>query len=540
MDGNYWLVEFDGPEGPDFGCVYAFSVSDAKRSAKREYGNKNVRKDPEAVEFTWFHYEPLLVPSRKVNGREVASLKDQFFAGGRIGCEASGLEIMFTPDLFPEALEIQEGDEERTVYGSASIRVKGRPDLDDFIEIEGLDDAHLIDRLSSEATRIVGRSRLPEAPRAGRTGDHFPDRKPGERIETYERLVAAVRKFAAQETRGSILASLPDETEAEAELRLATLPSELSGTLRNLDRLAPFERTAGDGIWETLVVDTADGNAWIGVVNAAGRKDRVTTFGAEPDCSFQFDQWCLCREDSPMGGPKGAPRRDVRRRADGHRSRGELRHRRPDWRGMPGALYMRGTPALRLCRLLRSGTGRNGRGIPQGGLEGRGGQGFRNRKDARGQQRGRTRRAVEEAVAAAFSESRPISGTQTLRRSLTVVHFRNFLANDGRRFPDFGLKIAAQLFTLALQECERQSLPDKGNVARYPDFLNPASRPPDLFEGDALRSQITSYVGEHAREGTVRTQRIANSHEPVEGHVTFDHSLHIGEQVRSALAANFQ
>lgn len=301
MDGSYWVVEFDGPEGPDFGCVYAFSASDAKRSAKRQYGNKNVRKAPEAVEFTWFHYEPLLVPSRKVNGKEVASLKDQFFAGGRIGCEASGLEIMFTPDLLPEALEIGEGDEDRTVYGSTAIRVKGRPDLDDFIEIEGLDDAHLIDRLSSEAARIVGKSRLPDAPRDGRTDSQFPDRKPGERIETYERLVAAVRKFAAQDLRGSVLASIPGETDDDAERRLAALPPDLSAHLRRLDRLAPFERTPDEGVWETLVVDAFDGKAWIGVVNAAGQKDRVTTFGAEPDCSFQFDQWCLCREDSPMG-----------------------------------------------------------------------------------------------------------------------------------------------------------------------------------------------------------------------------------------------
>jgi len=169
MDWNYWLIEINGTSGVEFGCVYARSLLQARDDAGRRFGKENVARDPEPVAMDWFHYEPLVVASHKLAGREVVSLRGQFYAGGCIGCEAGGLEIMFTPDLLPEPKMTGEGEESTVTYGNALLRVKGRPDLDAVIEMEGLDDAHLIDRLSSEVAIAVGRARNSPSVNYGRT-----------------------------------------------------------------------------------------------------------------------------------------------------------------------------------------------------------------------------------------------------------------------------------------------------------------------------------------------------------------------------------
>lgn len=164
MDGSYWLVEADRAQGPELGCVYGFSAADAAEEARRLFGEDAVIGSLKAVQIEWFHYEPVLAPSRKLGGREMASLRDQFYSGGRIGCEVDGVEIMFTPDLLPEPKETGTGDDSKIVYGNAIVRVRDRPDLDATIELEGLDDAHLLDRLSGEAVLTAGKARTPSVP----------------------------------------------------------------------------------------------------------------------------------------------------------------------------------------------------------------------------------------------------------------------------------------------------------------------------------------------------------------------------------------
>lgn len=119
MEGNYWLVEIERPHGPEFGCVYALSVRDALKDARRLFGEDSVTKELEALSIKWFHYEPIVAASRNVMEMSVVSLREQFFSGGKIGCEINGFEIIFTPDLLHEPEERGEGDDAMTVYGNA-------------------------------------------------------------------------------------------------------------------------------------------------------------------------------------------------------------------------------------------------------------------------------------------------------------------------------------------------------------------------------------------------------------------------------------
>lgn len=155
MDDHYWSYETT-EDDPDkrFGCVYARTVEEARRQAEKSSG-ATLAHDPRALEFSWFHYVPVVARPRRIMGSKTYSLRDQFFAGGRIGCEVEGFEIMFVPDLLPKPKELADGS---VVYGNATIRVRDRPELDTTVELEGLDDAHLVDRLSSETARIVGRA----------------------------------------------------------------------------------------------------------------------------------------------------------------------------------------------------------------------------------------------------------------------------------------------------------------------------------------------------------------------------------------------
>lgn len=283
MSGCYWLVELSDPKGPGYGCVFDFSPEGAMDAARKQYGPSLVTKAPEPLGFRWFHYEPVKVPPGKAGTGDAAaySLRDQFFAGGSIGCEVDGLEIMFVPELLPEPVDDGEGEEATTVYGDAVVRVNGHESLGRRIRIEGLDDAHLIDRLSGEAAHVAGTAR-----------------KAAARSAAYDRLAAAARKLAGGL---SLRASLPGESAEAARERLSVLPPRVAAMFAALDRMAPLERAPGDGIWETLILETAGGGAWIGVVNAAGEKDRVTTFGTAPKLGFLFDLWCRCREESLPG-----------------------------------------------------------------------------------------------------------------------------------------------------------------------------------------------------------------------------------------------
>lgn len=158
MSGGYWIFEVDDGRGDaDFDCVYASTASEARDRARRRHQGREPASAPEEVEMTWFHYEPVVARPRAMPGGQGASLREQFFNGGRIGCEAAGLEFMFAPDLFPEPRDEMRDGEITCVYGHAVLAVKGRPDIRLEILLEGLDDAHLIDRLSFEVATAVGR-----------------------------------------------------------------------------------------------------------------------------------------------------------------------------------------------------------------------------------------------------------------------------------------------------------------------------------------------------------------------------------------------
>jgi hypothetical protein len=93
------------------------------------------------------------------------SLKRFFFDGGRIGCDVAGLEVMFTPDILPEP-KARDPDEKPDEFGLVSesigfarAKVRDRPELAFDVDLDPLDEAHLVDRLSGEVTKLVGRVR---------------------------------------------------------------------------------------------------------------------------------------------------------------------------------------------------------------------------------------------------------------------------------------------------------------------------------------------------------------------------------------------
>lgn len=137
-----------------------------------------------------------------------------------------------------------------------------------------------------------------------------------DRSKAYDRLAASIRRLAANESSIALLGSQPGESIADKTTRLAALPPRAAALFQELDRTAPLERSPEDGVWETLIIETNAGNAWIGVVNAIGARDRVTTFGTSPFFGLPFDLWCQCREQSLPGETPWDEARKERRVVD--------------------------------------------------------------------------------------------------------------------------------------------------------------------------------------------------------------------------------
>lgn len=155
MDSGYWTVEIEHSGEVSFECVYAASADEVRQ----RLGGMRFLGDPGPVTMSWFHLEPLRTEMRDVGGRQVASLRSQFFGGGLIGCETDGITFVFTPDLLSEPKGETRGGEDMIIYGNAIMEADGHPELRQEIELEGLDDEHLVDRLSVEIVRAVGAAR---------------------------------------------------------------------------------------------------------------------------------------------------------------------------------------------------------------------------------------------------------------------------------------------------------------------------------------------------------------------------------------------
>jgi len=109
------------------------------------------------------------------------------------------------------------------------------------------------------------------------------------------------------------LAFVGNETEEAFWKRIESLsPSiiALITSMRELDVLMPLERDVESGVWETLVIESEHGRAWLGVENSIGTKDRLTTFILHPNFGPYVDQWSHCREASEM---KDTPWDDARK-----------------------------------------------------------------------------------------------------------------------------------------------------------------------------------------------------------------------------------
>ena len=101
-----------------------------------------------------------------------------------------------------------------------------------------------------------------------------------------------------------------DETFQERIAGLSPSVTALVAAMRELDALMPLERDVESGVWETLVIESEGGRAWLGVENSIGTKDRLTTFILHPNFGPFIDQWCHCREVSKL---KDTPWDDARK-----------------------------------------------------------------------------------------------------------------------------------------------------------------------------------------------------------------------------------
>ena len=116
----------------------------------------------------------------------------------------------------------------------------------------------------------------------------------------------AVKAIGLIETREQALVSLAGETDEEARRRFegrsgrGGVAAALCA-LHELDKLMPFERDPEHDVWETLVLETMDGNAWISVVNAIGTRERVTTWSTHPEYARVVEDWAACRVQSFQG-----------------------------------------------------------------------------------------------------------------------------------------------------------------------------------------------------------------------------------------------
>lgn len=99
------------------------------------------------------------------------------------------------------------------------------------------------------------------------------------------------------------LAFVGDETDEHFRKRIEGLSPSLIAlitSMRELDVLMPLERDVEGGVWETLVIESEYGRAWLGVENSIGNKDRLTTFILHPHFGPYIDQWSHCREVSEL------------------------------------------------------------------------------------------------------------------------------------------------------------------------------------------------------------------------------------------------
>lgn len=119
----------------------------------------------EAVAFEWVYYAPDGVDPDDFDTSAYHGLRHFFFTGGRIGVLAAGLEVMFTPDLLvepaprdPDGTPDEDGYVEETL-GFAKAKVRGRPDLAFDVDLDTLDESHLLDRLQGETAMLVARMR---------------------------------------------------------------------------------------------------------------------------------------------------------------------------------------------------------------------------------------------------------------------------------------------------------------------------------------------------------------------------------------------
>lgn len=133
-----------------------------------------------------------------------------------------------------------------------------------------------------------------------------------QRIQAFSKLVKAHGQLCE---RGTVrhLAFNGNEKDESFQERISGLSPSVSALLadmRELDALMPLERDIESGVWETLVIESENGRAWLGVENSIGTRDRLTTFILHPNFGPFIDQWCHCREASEI---KDTPWDDARK-----------------------------------------------------------------------------------------------------------------------------------------------------------------------------------------------------------------------------------
>lgn len=123
------------------------------------------------------------------------------------------------------------------------------------------------------------------------------------REKAFAGLVKIHGKLAGEERLIRQLASIGNETDLAFRKRVGGLSPSLVAlitAMRELDALMPLERDIESCVWETLVIESAGGRAWLGVENSIDKKDRLTTFIVHKDWGPFVEQWSHCREASEV------------------------------------------------------------------------------------------------------------------------------------------------------------------------------------------------------------------------------------------------